>query len=223
MADLTLQEIDDEIKRDQFALAMKRYAPMITAGVIALLLAVGGWQGWRHWQEKQQLQAAESFYEASQKPSAEAFAALAKDTTTYGVLAQLATARSLADADKPAEAIASLLALAENSKADPALAELARLQAAYLALEKGDASPMVPTLEALAKDSKAVFPGLIQEWLALWYWKQGDSAKALALLEPLAKDPSAPPALQQRAEQMAMVLSAQAPVYQAPKVGREKQ
>jgi hypothetical protein len=218
MTDITLQEIDDEVKRDQFAVLVKRYAPLIAAGALLLLLLVAGVQGWRYWQEKQQLQAAEALYEAQKTATIEAFSALTHSTIGgYGALAQLATGRLQADSDKPQEAIHTLLARADNSRADTALRELARLQAAYLALEYGDAAAMVATLETVSQDPKAVFPGLVKEWLALWAWKQGDIAKASTVLEALAKDPATPQGLQQRAERMAAVLSGQAPRYEGEK------
>ena len=51
--DLLIQEVDEELRRDQYQQLWKRYGNFVIAAVLGMILVVAGYQGWQTWQAKQ--------------------------------------------------------------------------------------------------------------------------------------------------------------------------
>jgi hypothetical protein len=43
-----IREVEEEYRRDRIAQIWKRYSTVITAAVLLVLVAVGGWRYWQH-------------------------------------------------------------------------------------------------------------------------------------------------------------------------------
>lgn len=147
MADI-FQEVEEEIRRDRFAALWKKYGAFVIGGCVAIVAGTAGWVAYREWRESQRLELAASYSAAAElaqknqpAQAADAFAALAERAGGgYGVLARLRQAATLAEAGDRTGALAAYDQLAADSGADQEYRDLARLLAAMLLADSGDAA-----------------------------------------------------------------------------------
>ena len=112
MSDI-FQEVDEEVRREQFKKLWERYQAFIVAGAILIVLGVAGWRANDWWETKKAAEAGAAFEAAialsDQSKHAEAEAAFSKiaqdSSTTYRTLALVRAAAELA----PTEAFAVIL------------------------------------------------------------------------------------------------------------------
>ena len=140
MADF-FHEIEEDLRRDQAMALWKKYGNLAIGAVLLIVLAVAGHWGWTQYSERERLQAAADFLSAaSGNDAAQRDAALSQIAAKGGSYAALARFRlaetALAAGDK-AKARGILGEIAADAGTDPALAGLARIQAALLELEIG--------------------------------------------------------------------------------------
>jgi hypothetical protein len=156
MSDI-FQEVDEEVRRDKAAQFWKKYQYLIFAGVAVIVLATAGYRFYENRMLAAE-QAAGAAYEqalalerAGKDVDAEAaFARLAADAPRgYQTLARLAAAGVRAKSDRDG-ALEAYDALAADSSVGPLFRDAARLRAALLRLDAGQADAAKPALEALA-------------------------------------------------------------------------
>jgi hypothetical protein len=206
-------EVDEELRAERAQQLLKKYAGVIVAGVVAIVVAAAGWQGW-HWYEARQDQAAAVAYltatnladataaGSSDANRAAAIAAFAQQTTRapagYATLARLREAALKADAGDLPGAAALWDQVASDSSADPLLRDLASLLWAQHLIDSGDPALLEARLKALAAPDSS-WRSLAEEQLALLDLRRGKADEAKTTLRRLAQDTSAPSGIRGRA------------------------
>lgn len=133
--DLQEQEQIDELKT-----WWRMYGNLVTGVLLAVAVALAGWQGWNWWQRKQSAEAS-AIYTALQQAAAGADAKRTRDLagelidkysgTAYAGLGAMVSARAQAEGGDVKTARAQLTWAADNAKED-ALRDVARLRLAAL-------------------------------------------------------------------------------------------
>ena len=139
MADI-FDEINEELRAERTQALLKRYAGVILATVVLIVIAAAGWEVWRWWQAKQDRVAAEKFLAAttiaeggktnaaSGKIAIADFDAIAASAPEgYRTLARLRSAALQAQSGNLAGAEQQWNAVATDPNAEPLLRDLANL------------------------------------------------------------------------------------------------
>jgi hypothetical protein len=211
-SDLLIQEVDEELRRDQYHLLWKRYGNYVIAAVVSVVVVVAGYQGWQEWQARQRQKEAAQFQVAQdlvdQGKSTESLEALAKlaadGHTGFAVAASMRRAELLTGQGDIAAAATAYDQIANSSS--PALyRDLAILKMALLTLDSGDPAKLESLVAPL---SAAANPWHFSasEILAMLARKKGDTQRATELYKQLADDLQAPPGIRARAAEMLAVL-----------------
>jgi len=213
LADI-FQEVDEEVRREQFKKLWQRYGIYIIAVCVLVLAGVGAWRGYDWWQTKRSVEAGAAFEqavtlaEAGKHQEAEAaFAKLAADGTAgYRVLARLREAAELALTDRKA-AVKAYDDIAADGSAGGAIRDLASLRAAYLLVDTASYNDLRARLEPLTAADRP-FRHSARELLALSAWKEGNVAAARQWADMIAADPQTPPATRSRVEVLSELIAA---------------
>ena len=205
MSDI-FDEIDEEIRREQFRKLWERYGNLIIALAVLVVLGVGGWRGYEYWQDKQAAQfgakftaAAELAEQGKHAEAEKAFAEIAqKGTTGYRVLAKLREAGEIEQRD-PKAAIAAYDDIAKSSEVRQTLRDYAALRAGMLLVDKAPLAQVDQRLAPLATGS-GPFRHSAREMLAVAAWKAHDLTAMHKWIKMVHDDPDTPPALRQRVD-----------------------
>lgn len=114
-----LREIDEELRQDQLKVIWRKHGTAIVAGILAIVVAVAGFQGWQYWKAEKQRADATSYAIALE---------IAAEGDTAGALTQFTTA-----AEEAGEGYQLLM----------------RFQAAALKADEGDISGAVADYERI--------------------------------------------------------------------------
>lgn len=197
--DSLFREVDEELRREQFAKLWDRYGTYIIGAAAAVILLVGGVKYWQA-HKLATAEAAGAAYEAALdlankgKPdeSAKALAEIASTGPAgYAALAELSLAGKELKDGKRAEAFAKFEKIAADPRVDKLLAGFASLQAAAIRLGEADFTEMQNRLKPLASDTSA-WKFLAKEYLGAAAVKAGKLDEARAMLSPLLADPLLP-------------------------------
>jgi hypothetical protein len=204
-------EVNEELRAERAQALLKRYAGVIIAAVMLVLLATGGWEIWRWWQAKQDRIAAQQFLTAvsiadsgqsdaaSRKTAIADFDAIAATAPEgYRTLARLRAAALEAQSGNLTGAERQWNAVATDPNADPLLRDLANLLWAEHEIDTADPSLLAARLKALAEPDNPWRP-LAEEQLALLDLRQGKTTTAKAAFTRLADDLTAPRGVRGRA------------------------
>ena len=205
-------EVDEEVRREQFKKLWDKYSLYIIAGMILIIAAVGGWRGYQYLEAKKAAEAGAAFDKAVELADANkhaeaeaAFADLvAKAPFGYRTLSRLRLAAEIANRDAPAAA-KMYDEIAADRSVGVADQDLARIRAAQLLLETASYPNMKVRLEAAAAPG-ATFRHTARELLALSAWRANDAAAARQWLDMIANDGETPPSLRSRAEALQALL-----------------
>ena len=208
MSDI-FREIDEELRRDNWQQLWARYGRYVVALAVVAVLVTAAVMGWREYQLRQReaegvryAAALELSRQGKNAEAADAFAVLAQGSSSgRAALARLAEAVAKAQAGDIDGAVAAYDQLAADSAADPIFRDVANLLSARYALDKGDPKAAVARLAPLAAPTSP-WHGLALELTAAAELKAGDTAKARADFELLAKDTSVSQGVRQRASEM---------------------
>lgn len=212
--ELLIQEVDEDLRNEQYAKLWKRYGSWVIAAAVLVVVIVAGYQGWKAWQERKQTEAGERYGAALALEQAgktkEADEALAKiaaagDGTGFAALAGMRRAESLAKAGDTKGAMA---AYEQLSTADipKLMRDLATIKEALLALDTtGDTGAIEARVGALAVSGN---PWYYQgtELVALFAHKKGDDKHAVDLFKQLADDAEAPQGIRALSAEMLAAL-----------------
>lgn len=211
MSDI-FNEVDEEVRREKLQKLWERYQGLIVGAVALLILAVGGWRGYAWWEAKKSAEAGGAFQAAmilsSEGKHAEAEAAFAKvaeqGTAGYRDLARLQAAGESAQQD-PKAAVAAYEAIANDSRLNDTLRDVAAVRAAFILVDSASYEEMRKRLEPAAGADRP-FRNSAREMLGLSAMKANDTATARKWFDQIVTDAAAPAALRQRI-QMLMALS----------------
>jgi hypothetical protein len=208
------QEVDEELRRENFAKLWARYGKYVIALAVLLVLATAGVVQWRQYQQHQReaegaryVGALNLARQGKDKDAADAFAAMAhQGDGGRATLARLEEAALKARAGDTEGAIAAYDALANDGSADRLYRDVATLLAAQYALKNGDPKAIIAQLAPLTTVDNPWHPSAL-ELTALAQLKAGDRTAARVTYQRLADDLAAPQGLRARATEMLTALA----------------
>lgn len=170
--DPLLRELENEVRREQYAKLWEKYGVYLVGAAAAVILAVGAYQIW-DWNRRTAAETAGAAYEAAAHALADgksgdalkSLEALAGSAPGgYSALARLQLAGAYAKAGRMAEAVGAYEALAGDTGADPLLRDFARLQAAYARVGEGDWAEMEARLNELLSAGSPFYAAARELW-----------------------------------------------------------
>lgn len=208
-----MREVDEALREDQMASALKRWGIPVGAAVVVGLAALGGGLWWKSHQQAQAeersiaLTRAVDQIDASRDDLAAAtLAPLAKgDAAGSAALAKLMQAGLAMKADKAADAAKIYDAVAADAAVAQPLRDLATVRGTAAVFDTLAPDVIVTRLKPLAVPGNPWF-GPAGEMLALAYLRQNNNAQAGTLLGAIAKDKDVPDTLKARSRQLAGLL-----------------
>jgi hypothetical protein len=209
------QEVDEEVRREQFHKLWERYSVYVVAAAVAIVLAVAGWRGYDWWETKKAAEAGSAFEaaialsDAGKHTEAEAaFSKLAQDSaTTYRTLALVRAAAELAQTD-PKAAVAAYDKIAANASVGSELRDLAGLRSGALLIDSGSFTEVSQRLEPLSAGDHT-FRHTARELLALAAWRAGDAATAKRWIEMINTDAATPSDERNRMEMLSALMASE--------------
>lgn len=204
--DALLREVEEELRREQWAKLWDRYGTYLLAAAGVLIALVGGFKYWEAQQQSRAEQAG-SAYNSAMKLFAAGKAdegnkkldeLVADGPGGYPALAELQKAGALLKANRPADAQAMFEKLATDQRAPELMRGFAAIQSATLRLGEADFTEMQNRLNPLAGEDKP-WRHHARELLGLAAIKAGRLDDARASLGSLLGDPQAPSAVLERA------------------------
>lgn len=187
MADF-FHEIEEDLRRDQAMALWKKYGNLVIGAALLLVLAVAGQWGWTKYTTNQRLQASADFLAAAATADAAqrevALAKIVAEGGSYATLARFRLAETALAADDKAKARGILGEIAADAATDPALAGLARIQAALLELEIGKPEAAADLVKDMTVEGHAYRLAAL-EVTGLAALAGGDKAKAKSTFETL--------------------------------------
>ncbi len=147
-SDTFIREVDEELRREQLKAVWDRFGWLFVAVCVLIVAITAGYRGWLWWEERQAAQAGDRFMaaleaiESGNRAEGEAaLQAIAEEGGAgYAALARMRLAGESAAAGDTEAAIAAYDALAGDNGLAQSLRDLARIRAALLALDAGDAA-----------------------------------------------------------------------------------
>ncbi len=225
------QEVDEELKKEQFTQLWEKYSGYIMAAAVALVLGVGAYK----YTESSNLAAADlagaqyvaavkQLVEGKIEPATTSLAAIGKGTSGYAAIAQLRLAAADVAAGKKIDAAAKYDAVTRVAGLDPALADFARLQSAMLQLDTASAADIQARVGGLIGDSNP-WRNEARELLGFAALKANNRSEARTQFEKLITEQGVPAGMAERARIVmgsiaAAELAEKIPVAQ-PAVGSE--
>lgn len=205
MADI-FNEIDEDLRRERLKRVWDRYGIFVIGMAVAVVVGVGGWRFYEYQQEEAAKAAGDTYY-AALKAGVDgdpkgSIAALEKIAATgpagYAVVARLRAAGLTVESD-PQGAIKAFDAAASAAGTPRVLADLARLQAAYLAIDFEDVKAIEARL-AMYLTPVSPFRHSAREMVAIATMKAGDMKAAATRLDELLRDAEVPQGIAARAD-----------------------
>jgi len=212
VADL-FQEVEEELRKDRAEELWKKYGRFIIAAAVLVVLVTTGQVLWREYSERQQQEAARSFLGAVRlaedgrtDEATAAFEALAADGPAgYGTLARFRTAALLAESGDGEGALQIYASLAADADLGSLYRDLAVLLSVLHQSDSGDPGSLLDQLEPLRAESNP-WRHSATELAAVQQLRSGDRGAAVALLQELADDLTAPQAARARAAELLRTL-----------------
>lgn len=206
-------EVAEEVRAERLRRLLSRYAGLIVAVVLLVVVGIAGWRIRDYYQARQDRSAAALYLtalnqarvpgEAGKTSRAAAEAELGKlanqGPAGYRALARLRLAALLAQDGKQAEALNLYNALATDQSADPLLRDLASLLWAEHQIDTGDPQLLEARLKPLAVLDSPWRP-LAERQLALLDLRQNKPDAAREILKRLAVDGAAPSGVRDSAQ-----------------------
>lgn len=215
-----LQEVDEAVRKDRLDTIMQRFGRWIVAGVIAALLAFGGYLYWGHRQEVARGEKAEKLLAAFDKvasgqPSAAAAALKTLEgegDPAYRAAALLEQSNLKAQSGDIKGAAALVAKVAADTKLDQSLRDMALIRQTALEFDTLKPEAVIARLKPIvdAKDPASSWFPSAAELSAAAYYQQGKFDEAGKLYGRIAKTPRISKSLQSRAVQMAGMLGVDA-------------
>ncbi len=215
--DAFFREVDDEVRREQFAGAARRYGAIAVIVVVIALIALGAGLWWRAHRDAvagergDQLVAAMASISSGQEANADkGLQALAgTGAKGYAPLARMLQADMLVKSGKLPEASKAFTAIADDGAAPQQLRDVALLRATTLDFDKLPPQTVIDRLKSLAVPGNPWF-GSAGEMTGIAYMKLGQPKQAGALFVAMTKDATVPRSLRARVAQLAADLGFEA-------------
>ena len=204
------KEIDEELRQDKATLLWKQYGNTFIAAIIAVIVAVAGYEGWKAYDMSVRTSQGQKYAEGleltekDQFDTAKAtFQELAGEGSSgYATLARFQEAAVLAQEGKAKEAANAYFLMAQNGEMDKLYREMAAVLGSLNGLDVLDHQKIISQLKPLV-GSSSPWRHSATEITAFAEAKAGNKAKAAELMKSLMDDASAPPGVRQRAAEFA--------------------
>lgn len=211
-SDSFLQEVSEEVRRDQLIGFLRRNAVWIGIGVAAVIAAAGTFEYLKATARAEAQANGTAIWQAANTGDAAARAAALETAALSDGAAhirdfQLAAAK--AEAGETRAALDILLALAGNPDVEPDLQDVARLKYVSLGASEVGAAERLDILARVTAEGHRMRP-LALEQQALIHLEQGDTAAAAAALEAIVDDPLAGVGPRNRADQLLSIIGGDA-------------
>ncbi len=208
-----IREVDEELRREQITTLWQRYGKYLIAACVLVVLATAGLRGWDWWREREAARIGDLYLAADQLVTEEdnseaikAFEAIAtSEKGGYSAIAGLRAATLKITSGDKAGAIALYDKIAGDGRVDDILQDLARLRAAYLALDEDDMDGAASRVSKLAVTGNPWRHGA-REVLGLVALDKGDNDAALSHFADIERDEEAPSDIRARATALLAVL-----------------
>jgi hypothetical protein len=212
---LFIQEVNEEIKQEQYQRIWKQYGRYFVAVAVIAILAVAGWQYWQRKQRDEHMamsvKYAAALSAAAAGKNAEASQLLANVAANsdggYAVLARLRQAALFAKSGAMKAAAKEYRQLADDKEAPKVFRDLGTVMWALAALDTAPPHQAIARLKPLTADTSA-WRFSARELTALYTDRAGRRKQAIALFDSLAKDAKAPDTIRSRAREMVAILGA---------------
>lgn len=224
--ELLMREVDEEVRRDKFDEAWRKYRIYIIGSAVSIVLVVAANTFWKsHLKTKRD--AASDIYTATLAKSEIEGADVgtvwsesrSKLSEGYVDLSYLQEAAAMIKAGKLDEALTAYDTLAKNSGTDKRMRELAQLLASRIEYQQGKYAQSRGRLITLTGED-ALWTYSAQETLALIDIAEGNIKDAVSKLSLIANSPAAPQAIKTRADELRLLLEPQI-VEEAPETAVE--
>lgn len=211
--DQFIREVDEELRREQLATLWNRYGNYVIAAAILVVAITAGFKGWEWWREREAARVGDLYLAAEElagkddrQGAIEAFNTIAAgESGGYSALAGFRAAALLIEAGDREGAIIQLDKITADDRVDDILQDLARLRAAYLALDENDFDGAARRVSALAVTGNPWRHGA-REVLGLVAMEKGDKEGAIGYLSEIEADQEAPANIRARAAALIAVL-----------------
>ena len=208
MADI-FEEVDEEVRKDQFSEIWQKYGKLIVAGAILALASSVGYVLWDNYQFKKraessaQLEQALKLIDAKKEIDAnQVLEALAQNGTAgYAVLARFRGAGIKVQAGDYAAAAEIYDALSADSGIDTLYRDLARLYSIMQRIDNDDPAMLETELQPLLA-AKGAWRFSARELAAVVALRQQNTEAAKTHFKALVDDGATPPGLRRRASEM---------------------
>jgi len=215
-----LQEVDEAVRKDRLDTIMQRYGRWIVGGVIAALLAFGGYLFWNHRQDAARGEQAEELVAAFEKlgtnqpraATTELQKLAAEGDPAYRAVAQMQEANIKAQTGDLKAAAALMAKVAADTKLDQALRDLALIRQTAFEYDTLKPEVVIARMKPMvdAKDPASSWFASAAELSATAHYQLGQFDQAGALYGRIAKLPDVTKSLQSRSVQMAGMLGVDA-------------
>ncbi len=206
------EEVEENLRRDQYADFFKRYWIAIVAALVLLVGGILGFQWYQKWsadragQYADQLSQAQKLLESGEYAAADRLlAGVSKSAPSpYKSVALTMAATAKMEQREPEEAL-KLLEEASKAASDPFMRDSAALKAAYVAADVQDFKTLEPRLNKLI-ETKGPFVFLARELYGAEAYEAGEIAKAREQFTILASALEAPEGVRGRARRALAVI-----------------
>ncbi|HWW56165.1 MAG TPA: tetratricopeptide repeat protein [Sphingopyxis sp.] len=215
-----LQEVDEAVRKDRLDTIMQNYGRWIVGGVLAALLAFGGYLFWSHRQDVARGEQAEQLIAAFEKlqsnqpraAAAELQKLEADGDPAYGAVAAMQQANIKAQTGDLKAAAALMAKVAADTKLDQSLRDLALIRQTAFEYDTLKPAAVIARLKPMvdAKDPASSWFASAAELSATAHYQLGQFDQAGALYGRIAKTPGVAKSLESRAVQMAGMLGVDA-------------
>ena len=213
--EILFKEIDEELRQDQFTQLWQEYGKFAMAGVVAIVVGVGGFKGWQAYDLSSRNAEGERFAQAqatakSQQLEAalKAFDAIEADGKAgYSLLARFQKARMLARQGDSGGAAAAYRGLSEDDGIDSIYRNLALILGAVQELNTpgADLAGLDARLKPL-REGIAPWRFSATEITGLLAMRRGNKANAKKFFIGLVNDAGAPQGVRARAQEMLSII-----------------
>lgn len=211
MADI-FDEVDEELKEENFKKLWDRYGQYVIAVVILIVLGTAAHVGWRKYTHERQIGYSKRFVSAMElaedgksEDAAAAFSVFAEDANAgYSMLARFREAAARRAAGDTVGAIGVYDTLAADSSIEQVYRDYATLLSVMTQSEAGDAAALSERLVPLAEAGP--WRHTAREYLGLLALRQGDADAARMRFQSVADDLEAPPGARARAAELLQTL-----------------
>lgn len=215
-----LQEVDEAVRKDRLDTIMQRYGRWIVGGVLAALLAFGGYLFWNHRQDAARGEQAEELIAAFEKlgtnqpraATTELQKLAASGDPAYRAVAQMQEANIKAQTGDLKAAAALMAKVVADTKLDQALRDLALIRQTAFEYDTLKPETVIARMKPMvdAKDPASSWFASAAELSATAHYQLGQFDQAGALYGRIAKLPDVTKSLQSRSVQMAGMLGVDA-------------